>query len=131
MQYASHPGSADRNCDGYHVLPGAVDKIFHWEKAQHENVEVAFKAARVDLRNVTGVLVSSDLAAMTQAVKQLGGDPTKINQIYPVDLVMNNSVVVDASRPSEAPVINENLSMNGIKNVFSFSDGEPKPSGTC
>ena len=39
-----------------------------------------------------------DLAAMRNAVAQLGGDPNKINPIYPVDLVIDHSVVVDASR---------------------------------
>jgi aconitate hydratase len=45
-----------------------------------------------------GVPVVVDLAAMRNAVQQLGGDARKINPIYPVDLVIDHSVVVDASR---------------------------------
>ncbi len=57
--------------------------------------EVPFKPARVILQDFTGVPAIVDLAAMRSAMKRLGGDPTKINPLVPVDLVIDHSVQVD------------------------------------
>ncbi|GAV01463.1 hypothetical protein RvY_12172 [Ramazzottius varieornatus] len=112
--------SAVRNCDGFHVLESDVDKILNWEKTQKDNVEVAFKAARVILQDLTGVPVVVDLASMRNAVAQLGGDPNKINPIYPVDLVIDHSVVVDAARTVDALQINERLEFERNQERFRF-----------
>lgn len=65
------------------------------EKTSKQGVEVAFKPARVLMQDFTGVPSIVDLAAMRDAMKRLGGDPTKINPVVPVDLVIDHSVQVD------------------------------------
>jgi aconitate hydratase len=57
--------------------------------------EIAFRPARVLMQDFTGVPAVVDLAAMRDAMTALGGDPTKINPLVPVDLVIDHSVMVD------------------------------------
>ena len=58
--------------------------------------EIAFRPARVLMQDFTGVPAVVDLAAMRDAMAQLGGDPEKINPLVPVDLVIDHSVMVDS-----------------------------------
>ena len=92
--------SAVRNCDNFQVKEDDVEKIFGWaaNQAVEGGVEVAFKPARVILQDFTGVPAVVDFAAMRDAVKQLGGDPNRINPICPSDLVIDHSVQVDFAR---------------------------------
>ncbi|KAL7641800.1 UNVERIFIED_CONTAM: hypothetical protein RMT77_007674 [Armadillidium vulgare] len=92
--------SAIRNCDNFQVSFEDVSKILEWEKNQNDpsGVEVPFKPARVILQDFTGVPAVVDFAAMRDTVKELGGDPAKINPICPADLVIDHSVQVDFSR---------------------------------
>ena len=64
--------------------------------------EIAFRPARVLMQDFTGVPAVVDLAAMRDAMRALGGDPTKINPLVPVDLVIDHSVVVDYFGTSDA-----------------------------
>lgn len=57
--------------------------------------EIGFRPARVLMQDFTGVPAVVDLAAMRDGMKELGGDPTKINPQVPVDLVIDHSVIVD------------------------------------
>jgi len=57
--------------------------------------EIAFRPARVLMQDLTGVPAVVDLAAMRQAMVDLGGDPNKINPLSPVDLVIDHSVQID------------------------------------
>src|SRR3712207_7503953 len=57
--------------------------------------EIAFRPARVLMQDFTGVPAVVDLAAMRDAMKNLGGDPRRINPLVPVDLVIDHSVIVD------------------------------------
>ena len=57
--------------------------------------EIAFRPARVLMQDFTGVPAVVDLAAMRDAMANLGGDPQKINPLVPVDLVIDHSVIVD------------------------------------
>uniref|UniRef100_A0AAY3ZU51 aconitate hydratase n=1 Tax=Denticeps clupeoides TaxID=299321 RepID=A0AAY3ZU51_9TELE len=90
--------SAVRNCDEFLVKKGDVESILNWKKTQTETVEVPFRPARVILQDFTGVPAVVDFAAMRDAVKQLGGDPEKINPICPADLVIDHSIQVDFNR---------------------------------
>lgn len=89
-----------RNCDEFQVKKTDVEKILDWERhqAEVESVEVAFKPARVILQDLTGVPAVVDFAAMRDSVKQLGGDPDRINPICPSDLVIDHSIQVDFVR---------------------------------
>src|SRR6201986_5270883 len=57
--------------------------------------EIGFRPARVLMQDFTGVPAVVDLAAMRDGMAKLGGDPTKINPLVPVDLVIDHSVMVD------------------------------------
>jgi aconitate hydratase len=94
--------SAVRNCDDFSVKEADIEKILDWVKNSEQDVEIPFRPARVILQDFTGVPAVVDLAAMRDAMKRLGGDPTKINPLCPVDLVIDHSVQVDASRSADA-----------------------------
>ena len=84
-----------RNCDGTLVTEEDVISLAKWNAKSPAAREVPFKPARVILQDFTGVPAVVDLAAMRAAMKRLGGDPTKINPLVPVDLVIDHSVQVD------------------------------------
>lgn len=82
-----------RHCDGRVITEEDVTALAQWNPKAGR--EIPFKPARVLLQDFTGVPTVVDLAAMRSAVKRLGGDPTKINPLVPVDLVIDHSVQVD------------------------------------
>jgi aconitate hydratase len=84
-----------RKLDGSIVREEDVLKIAGWKKRYDEPVEIPFHPARVLMQDFTGVPAVVDLAAMRDAVKDLGGDPMKINPLVPVDLIIDHSVQVD------------------------------------
>lgn len=69
--------------------------IARWKKHYTTPQEIPYHPARVLMQDFTGVPAVVDLAAMRDAVKDLGGDPAKINPLVPVDLVVDHSVQVD------------------------------------
>jgi aconitate hydratase len=84
--------SAVRNCDEFNVQSSDVERILDWVKNSKLDVDIPFKPARVILQDFTGVPAVVDLAAMRDAMNRLGGDPSKINPLCPVDLVIDHSV---------------------------------------
>ncbi|WPB85556.1 aconitate hydratase AcnA [Sediminicoccus rosea] len=76
--------------------------IAEWVQAGHSEKEVPFKPARILLQDFTGVPAVVDLAAMRDALLNLGGDPRKVNPLVPVDLVIDHSVMVDVSGSASA-----------------------------
>jgi aconitate hydratase len=84
-----------RTCDGYEVTEADVRALATWNAAKPAEQEIPFKPARVVLQDFTGVPCVVDLAAMRAAMRRLGGDPTRINPLVPVDLVIDHSVQVD------------------------------------
>ena len=83
-----------RNCDDFTVSQDDVKNLAAWVP-QPPKQEVPFKPFRVVLQDFTGVPAVVDLAAMRSAMQRIGGDPTKINPLIPVDLVIDHSVQVD------------------------------------
>ncbi|VVC40381.1 Aconitase/3-isopropylmalate dehydratase large subunit, alpha/beta/alpha, subdomain 1/3,Aconitase [Cinara cedri] len=114
--------SAVRNCDNFQVTEYDVQNILKWTKNQgiDKGVEVAFKPARVILQDFTGVPAVVDFAAMRDAVKNLGGDPNKINPVCPSDLVIDHSIQADFVREADAQEKNENLEFERNKERFTF-----------
>jgi len=84
-----------RNEDGRVVRKEHVEKMMAWDPKATPDVEISFHPARVLLQDFTGVPAVVDLAAMREALADLGGDPTKINPKNPADLVIDHSVQVD------------------------------------
>jgi len=83
-----------RNEDGRTVTKDDIKAVAEWLKTRTSEREIAFRPARVLMQDFTGVPAVVDLAAMRDAMKQLGGDPKKINPQVPVDLVIDHSVAV-------------------------------------
>ncbi|MBC7793554.1 MAG: aconitate hydratase, partial [Clostridia bacterium] len=84
-----------RHEDGRVATKEDVLAVVNWEPTKTPDKEIAYHPARVLLQDFTGVPCVVDLAAMRDAVKQLGGDPTRINPLQQVDLVIDHSVQVD------------------------------------
>ncbi|MBI3553733.1 MAG: aconitate hydratase AcnA [Elusimicrobia bacterium] len=82
--------------------------------------EVFFTPARVVLQDFTGVPAVVDLAAMRDAIKELGGEPEKINPLQPVDLVVDHSVQVDAYGTTEAFAKNSAIEFSRNKERYAF-----------
>ncbi len=84
-----------RNEDGANITSGHVNALAGWDPAAEPDTEIQFTPARVLLQDLTGVPAVVDLAAMREAMRALGGDPTKINPLCPAELVIDHSVVAD------------------------------------
>lgn len=84
-----------RNEDGRFVRPDDIKALASWKPGCAEK-EIAFMPARVLLQDFTGVPAIVDFAAMREAVKKLGGNPKRINPLFPAELVIDHSVQVDA-----------------------------------
>ena len=82
--------------DGRSVTAEDVRAIATWLQTQTSSREIAYRPARVLMQDFTGVPAVVDLAAMRDAMVNLGGDPNKINPLSPVDLVIDHSVMVDS-----------------------------------
>ena len=80
-----------RNEDGNAVSADDIRALASWDSSKKSNQEIAFTPARVILQDFTGVPAVVDLAAMRDAIHKLGGDPTKINPLQQVDLVIDHS----------------------------------------
>jgi len=81
--------------DGRSVKGEDIEAAVAWLKNRRSDQEIAYRPARVLMQDFTGVPAVVDLAAMRQAMVELGGDPDKINPQSPVDLVIDHSVQVD------------------------------------
>lgn len=87
--------AALRQADGFEITKEAVETIAKWGPETAGKVEIPFKPARVVLQDFTGVPSVVDLAALRNAMANLGGDPKKVNPLVPVDLVIDHSVQID------------------------------------
>src|SRR6201984_1434180 len=83
-----------RNEDGRFVHAEDIKTLASWKPGCVEK-EIAFMPARVLLQDFTGVPAIVDLAAMREAVKKMGGNPKRINPLFPAELVIDHSVQVD------------------------------------
>jgi aconitate hydratase len=82
--------------DGRSVTAADVSALAGWTPGSTEDKEIAYRPARVLLQDFTGVPCVVDLAAMRDAIADMGGKPAKINPLQPVELVIDHSVQVDA-----------------------------------
>src|SRR6201987_2321880 len=90
-----------RTEDGRNVTAEHVTALAQWDPLAEPSTEIQFTPARVILQDLTGVPAVVDLAAMREAMRALGGDPTKINPLIPAELVIDHSVVADVfGRPA-------------------------------
>jgi len=85
-----------RNEDGVSVRKQDIEALASWDHNAEPSKEIAFTPARVVMQDFTGVPAIVDLAALRDAMADLGGDPAKINPLVPAELVIDHSVQVDA-----------------------------------
>ncbi len=106
--------------DGQSVSSDDVEAIASWDAKAEPSVEIPFQPARVLMQDFTGVPAVVDLAAMRDAMEELGGDPAAINPLVDVDLVIDHSVQVDAFGNAKAFAINEerDYERNGERYAF-------------
>ena len=78
------------------VAAADIEALAAWDPAAQPSREIAFTPARVLMQDFTGVPAVVDLAAMRDAMAEMGGDPAKINPLAPAELVIDHSVQVDA-----------------------------------
>ncbi len=83
-----------RNCDGFLITEEDVKTLASW-KPKMETTEIPFMPSRVILQDFTGVPAVVDLAALRDAMSELGGNSRKVNPKVPVDLVIDHSIQVD------------------------------------
>ena len=88
--------AALRKCDGFLITAADVGRIAAWSPTMTRK-EIPFSPSRVLLQDFTGVPAVVDIAALRNAMVNLGGDPEKVNPQVPVDLVIDHSVQVDVS----------------------------------
>ena len=98
-----------RNEDGAFVKKGDVEALATWNVKAPLDKEIAFRTSRVLLQDFTGVPCVVDLAAMRDALAELGGNPAKINPLQPVDLVIDHSVQIDEYGTDAAFLVNVHL----------------------
>ncbi|HET9508067.1 MAG TPA: aconitate hydratase AcnA [Gaiellaceae bacterium] len=115
-----------------------VEAVATWVATDEPSREIAFSPARVLLQDFTGVPAVVDLAAMRNAMADLGGDPGRINPLIPVELVIDHSVQVDefASRLAFAHNVDREFERNRERYAFlrwgqeAFRDFKVVPPGT-
>ena len=106
--------------DGDSVTAADVETIASWDAAATPSDEIPFQPARVLMQDFTGVPAIVDLAAMRDAIDELGSDPAKINPLVPVDLVIDHSVQVDAFGNARAFDINADRDYERNRERYAF-----------
>ena len=102
------------------VFADDIRALAQWDPKAEPNKEIAFTPARVLLQDFTGVPCVVDLAAMREAMASFGGDPSKINPLQPVELVIDHSVQVDAAGSNIAFATNTELEYQRNKERYVF-----------
>jgi aconitate hydratase len=108
-----------RNCDGFAITQDHVLSLANWQPHGIRQ-EIPYKPARVVLQDFTGVPALVDLAAMRDAMKQMGGDPKKINPFIPCDLVIDHSVQVDYFGKANSLSLNETIEFQRNAERYEF-----------
>jgi aconitate hydratase len=109
-----------RTEDGVNVTAADITALAHWDPKAEPSKEIAFTPARVLLQDFTGVPAIVDLAAMRDAMKAMGGDPTKINPLQPAELVIDHSVQVDHFGTANSFQLNTDIEYERNKERYVF-----------
>ncbi|MCF7801157.1 MAG: aconitate hydratase AcnA [Candidatus Marinimicrobia bacterium] len=106
--------------DGETVTRDDVLAILNYDPKTKPSHEIAFRPARVLLQDFTGVPAVVDLAVMRDAIKDLDGDPERINPMLPADLVIDHSVQVDKFGSPDAFAYNANIEIQRNRERYEF-----------
>ena len=106
--------------DDLSVTKNQIEAIKSWLKEKKSKTEIAYRPARVLLQDYTGIPAVADLAAMREAVKEKDKDPSTINPLSAVDLVIDHSVQVDQSAKSDSFEKNVDIEFERNGERYSF-----------
>jgi aconitate hydratase len=106
--------------DGSSATATDIEAIASWDAAAEPSAEIPYQPARVLMQDFTGVPAVVDLAAMRDAMAEIGGDPEKINPLVDVDLVIDHSVQVDAFGNERAFAVNAEREFERNRERYSF-----------
>ncbi len=106
--------------DGRLVTADDVRALAAWTPDRLPEKEIPFIPARVLLQDFTGVPVVVDMAALRDAARAFGRDPKRINPLFPVDLVIDHSVQVDAFGSTDAFAKNAALEYERNQERYAF-----------
>ena len=109
-----------RHEDGVNVTASDIEALAGWDAGAEPSTEIAFTPSRVLLQDFTGVPAVVDLAAMRDAMRALGGDPSKINPLSPVELVIDHSVQVDRFGAPDALARNTEIEFERNRERYAF-----------
>src|SRR6201986_4823410 len=109
-----------RNEDGESIRAQDVEALATWNAKEEPSKEIAFTPARVVMQDFTGVPAIVDLAAMRDAMREMGGDPNKINPLVPAELVIDHSVQVDAFGSAKAFQVNAEREFERNQERYAF-----------
>src|SRR5436309_8541622 len=108
-----------RNEDDHFVRADDVRALASWKPGAAQK-EIAFMPARVLLQDFTGVPAVVDLATMREAVVKMGGNPKRINPLFPAELVIDHSVQVDSFGSVNAFALNAELEFQRNVERYAF-----------
>ncbi|AKS41780.1 aconitate hydratase AcnA [Wenzhouxiangella marina] len=109
-----------RHEDGLNVTERDVESLVNWDPKATPDQEISFTPARVVLQDFTGVPAIVDLAAMRDAMKNLGGEASRINPLSPAELVIDHSVQVDNYGRADALDLNNRIEFQRNKERYAF-----------
>ncbi|MET8123932.1 aconitate hydratase [Micromonospora sp. NPDC005189] len=109
-----------RTEDGANITADHIRQLGGWDPTAAPSVEIQFTPARVLMQDFTGVPCVVDLATMREAVRDLGGDATKVNPLAPAELVIDHSVIADLFGRADAFERNVELEYERNKERYQF-----------
>ncbi|PWU44476.1 aconitate hydratase [Micromonospora globispora] len=109
-----------RTEDGANITADHIRQLGAWDPTADPSVEIQFTPARVLMQDFTGVPCVVDLATMREAVRDLGGDATKVNPLAPAELVIDHSVIADLFGREDAFERNVELEYQRNKERYQF-----------
>ena len=109
-----------RTEDGANVTARQIEALANWDPQAEPDTEIQFTPARVVMQDFTGVPCVVDLATMREAVKELGGDPKKINPLAPAEMVIDHSVQIDYFGRADALKLNTDMEYGRNKERYQF-----------
>jgi aconitate hydratase len=102
------------------VTAADIEALANWDAKAQPSSEIAFTPARVLMQDFTGVPAIVDLAAMRDAMSDMGGDPARINPLAPAELVIDHSVQVDAFGTHDAFRVNAEREFERNRERYAF-----------
>ena len=109
-----------RTEDGANVTAEQIERLGKWDETAEPRDEIQFTPARVIMQDFTGVPCVVDLATMREAVRDLGGDPEKINPLAPAELVIDHSVIADFFGRPDSLALNVDLEYERNRERYQF-----------